>query len=57
VTKRRPMIKVLYTTGYAGTALASDGTLGSDASVVQKPFSRDGLAAQVRAVLDGYAMA
>jgi NO-binding membrane sensor protein with MHYT domain/CheY-like chemotaxis protein len=56
VCKRHPAIKILYTTGYAGAALAIDGTLGTDDSVLQKPFTRETLAERIRAVLDGRAM-
>ncbi len=50
--KRRPSLKILYTTGYAGSALDDDGSLGSPAGVLQKPFNRETLALKVRSVLD-----
>jgi nitrogen-specific signal transduction histidine kinase/CheY-like chemotaxis protein len=52
---RRPALKVLYTTGYAGDALGADGSIDPGASVLQKPFIRDDLAVRVRAALDGHA--
>jgi len=52
--KRRPALKVLFTTGYAGKALAADGTLRAGANIPQKPFTREELATRVRASLDGH---
>jgi CheY-like chemotaxis protein len=56
VGRRRPGLKILFTTGYAGAALASDGTLGPNARVLQKPFTRETLAERIRAALDDRAV-
>jgi DNA-binding NtrC family response regulator len=53
----RPRLKVLYTTGYAGIARSGEARLGSDAAIVQKPFTREFLAEQIRMALDGVAVA
>jgi two-component system, cell cycle sensor histidine kinase and response regulator CckA len=50
--KRRPGIKVLYTSGYAGDILlAVEGSAGT-ATFVQKPFTLDALARKIREALD-----
>ena len=49
----RPGMQVLYMSGYDDTAIAQHGVLGSDAHLLQKPFTPDGLALRVRKVLDG----
>jgi hypothetical protein len=51
------MTRILYTTGYAGAAFAEDGTIGPDAALLQKPFTRETLAEGVRNALDARAMA
>jgi CheY-like chemotaxis protein len=48
--KRRPALKVLYTTGHM-RAVVRDGTLDSDVDLSTKPFTVDQLARKVRAVL------
>jgi len=50
--KIRPETKVLYTSGYADGAIARHGGLASDASFLEKPFTRDGLLRKVRNILD-----
>ncbi|HXT82273.1 MAG TPA: ATP-binding protein, partial [Acetobacteraceae bacterium] len=57
VMRQRPMTRILYTTGYAGAAFAADGTIGPDAALLQKPFTRETLAEGVRNALDARAMA
>ncbi len=54
--RRRPSLKVLFTTGYAGRALAAESSLRAGSGILQKPFTRDEFAAQVRASLDGQAV-
>jgi CheY-like chemotaxis protein len=51
-SKRRPRLKVLYTTGYARNAIVHHGRLDPGVHLVGKPFSYAELAAKVRAVLD-----
>jgi DNA-binding NtrC family response regulator len=48
----RPGMRVLYMSGYARPALASQGTLDPGVSLVEKPFSPSQLLAKVREVLD-----
>jgi two-component system, cell cycle sensor histidine kinase and response regulator CckA len=50
--KIRPETKILYTSGYADDAIARNGGLVSDASFLEKPFTRDALLRKVRAILD-----
>jgi YesN/AraC family two-component response regulator len=50
--KIRPETKLLYTSGYADDAIARCGGLASDASFLEKPFTRDALLRKVRAILD-----
>ena len=51
--RRRPYLRVLYTTGYARTDILRQGRLDANAQVVTKPFTFDELSAKVRAVFDG----
>ena len=50
--RRRPDLKVLFTTGYTRDAIVHDGVLDPDVHLIGKPFTLDELAAKVRAVLD-----
>jgi CheY-like chemotaxis protein len=50
--RRRPGIKVLYTTGYTRNAIVHDGRLDPGVHLIGKPFTYADLAAKVRAVLD-----
>jgi FixJ family two-component response regulator len=49
---RRPGSRVLYMSGYPGDAVVQNGALKPGSAFLQKPFSPDGLARKVRAVLD-----
>jgi nitrogen-specific signal transduction histidine kinase/CheY-like chemotaxis protein len=49
--RRRPRLKVLFTTGYARDAISPDGTLEPGLQLIAKPFSYSGLAAKIRDVL------
>jgi len=51
--RRRPYLRVLYTTGYARTDILRQGRLDVNAQVVTKPFTFDELSTKVRAVFDG----
>ena len=51
--KLLPRLKVLYTTGYTRDAVIQDGVLEPGTNLLPKPFGIDGLAAKVRAMLDG----
>ena len=50
--RRRPGLKVLYTTGYARTAIVHHGILDFGAHLLPKPYTLQGLAAKLRVVLD-----
>jgi PAS domain S-box-containing protein len=50
--KIRPETKLLYTSGYADDAIARHGGLASNASFLEKPFTRDALLRKVRGILD-----
>jgi len=51
--RRRPELKVLYTTGYARNAIVHHGRLDPGVDLISKPFSYSALAAKVREVLEG----
>ncbi len=53
VQRRRPGIKVLFTTGYTRNAIVHNGRLDPGVTLISKPFSFNELAAKVRLVLDG----
>jgi PAS domain S-box-containing protein len=50
--RRRPMLKVLFTTGYARNAIVHQGRLDPDVDVVFKPFTYSQLAVKIRQALD-----
>ncbi len=50
--RRRPGLKVLFTSGYARNAIVHQGRLDVGVHLLTKPFSRAQLAAQVRDLLD-----
>ena len=52
VRRRRPTLKVLFTTGYARDALENRARLDPGIGLLPKPFTRNELAARVREVLD-----
>lgn len=51
--KKRPSLKVLFTTGYTRNAVVHGGVLDPDVNFISKPFTIQQLASKVRAVLDG----
>ena len=51
-TRRRPNLKVLFTTGYSQNAVVHGGVLGPGVSLLSKPFALEQLATKLRAVLD-----
>jgi CheY-like chemotaxis protein len=51
LVRRRPGLRVLYMSGYTDDAIAEHGVLEPGISLVEKPFTRDGLAAMLRKVL------
>lgn len=52
VQRRRPGVRVLFTTGYTRNAIVHNGRLDAGVSLISKPFSFNDLAAKVRQVLD-----
>jgi PAS domain S-box-containing protein len=50
--RRRPDLKILFTSGYTRNAVVHNGVLDPAVNLLQKPASLDQLAAKVRAVLD-----
>ena len=50
--RRRPGTKVLFTTGFARTAMPHHGSPNKDVALLVKPFTIEELAAAVREVLD-----
>jgi PAS domain S-box-containing protein len=50
--KRRPDLKVLYTSGYTRNAVVHNGVVDPGVELIGKPFTLDQLAAKMRAVLE-----
>ncbi len=50
--RRRPGLKVIFTTGYTANAVVHGGVLDHGVHLISKPFTLDQLATKVRAVLD-----
>ena len=50
--KRRPTLKVLFTTGYTRNAIVHNGQLDPGIQLLGKPFTYSDLAAKIRTVLD-----
>ena len=50
---KRPVLKVLFTTGYARNAIVHHGRLDAGVQLLTKPFTYTDLAAKVRDMLDG----
>jgi two-component system, cell cycle sensor histidine kinase and response regulator CckA len=52
---QQPDIRVVFMSGYSHEAVENYGVLASNAVLLQKPFEMTGLAAAIRATLDGQA--
>jgi signal transduction histidine kinase/CheY-like chemotaxis protein len=50
--RRRPGLKVLFTTGYTRNAIVHHGRLDPDVQMIGKPFSFEELGAKIRTLLD-----
>jgi CheY-like chemotaxis protein len=51
--RRRPDLKVLFTTGYARNAIVHQGRLDPGVELIVKPFTASSLAAKIQQVLHG----
>ena len=49
--RRNPTLRVLYTSGYAESALTQDGRLDADALLLAKPYRKADLARTIRVAL------
>ena len=47
-----PKLKTLYMSGFTANVVAGRGILPENVNVIQKPFSRETLATQTRALID-----
>ena len=52
VRRRRPGMKVLYTSGYTEDGIVRNGMLEAGVTLLGKPFQKNEMAAKVRRVLD-----
>jgi hypothetical protein len=50
--RRRPKLKVLFTTGYTRNAIVHQGRLDRGVDMIGKPFTFEELGARIRAILD-----
>ena len=50
--RRRPRLKVLFTTGYARNAIVHQGRLDPGVEVIFKPFTYSDVSLKIRRVLD-----
>jgi CheY-like chemotaxis protein len=53
MTKRRPGIKVLYTSGYTDSAIVHQGRLDAGVMLLSKPYRKSQLARMIRQALTG----
>ncbi|CAN5347488.1 hypothetical protein BH11PSE2_BH11PSE2_10530 [soil metagenome] len=51
--RRRPDLKILFTTGYTRNAIVHNGVLDPGVDLISKPFVLEELSAKIRDVLDG----
>jgi DNA-binding LytR/AlgR family response regulator len=49
--RRRPGLKILFTTGYAGSVMLADQANGQRPHVLMKPYSIEDLALRLKALL------
>jgi signal transduction histidine kinase len=50
--RRKPALKVLFTTGYTANAIVHHGRLDPDVELISKPFTYESLGRKIRALLD-----
>ena len=53
--RRRPNLKVLFTTGYARNAIVHDGRLDPGVELITKPFTQAALSSKLRDIIDATA--
>jgi CheY-like chemotaxis protein len=51
--RQKPMLKVLFTTGYTANAIVHHGRLDPDVELISKPFTYESLGRKIRTLLDG----
>jgi FixJ family two-component response regulator len=56
VAKRRPGVRVLYTSGYTDNAIVHHGKLDDGVLLLTKPYRRNQLAEMIRKALNGGGM-
>lgn len=52
VRRRRPGMRILFTTGYTRNAVVHNGVLDAGVEMIGKPFTVDALATKIRAILE-----
>jgi DNA-binding NtrC family response regulator len=52
--RRRPSMRVIFTTGFSRNAVIHNGVLDKDVNFLSKPFTLEQLTAKVREVLRGF---
>lgn len=52
LVKRRPQLRVLYTSGYTGQTVGAHGVIAEGSHFIPKPFTKEALARKVREALD-----
>jgi FixJ family two-component response regulator len=57
LTRRRPGIRVLFTSGYTENAIVHHGRLDPGVALLNKPYRKSDLARKIREVLDAPAHA
>src|ERR1700722_2217681 len=50
--RQKPMLKVLFTTGYTANAIVHHGRLDPDVELISKPFTYESLGRKIRALFD-----
>ncbi len=51
--RRRPELKVLFTSGYSENAIVHHGRLDEDVELIEKPYRKESLARRLNTILGG----